>query len=347
MPDRFVHLVEITRDCDLRCPVCYAGCGPGGGGGLDLATIRERGRQVRADGGRIITLTGGEPTTHAQLLPAVRALRRLGLGVALVSNGVRLAREPALARALAQAGLGKVLLQCDSLEPEHRRLLRGDDDTGVPVRAAAAVRAAGLRLGIIATVCRPTLPALGALLDWALASGCGSVQLQGFGRTGRFPADLAGVQRDEIAAALALGTRRADLEVADLHAPPVHAPWHAATHPDCALVVLLLRRGGRWIPLGRTVDVPTMLTRWAARPAGGGLWRVAVRPLADAWRSVRPGHRLAALGHAWSALRGGACLITLGTYPDGPAPERHARCGTCFVTADGPVPACVHARNAA
>lgn len=345
-PHRFVHLVEITRDCDLHCPVCYAEAGPGAGGQLALSEILARGRMILADGGHTITLTGGEPTTHPHLIAAVAGLRRLGLRVDLVSNGVRLGNDPALARTLARAGAHKVLLQCDSLDPEHRWLLRGDTDTTVPQRAAQAVLAAGLRLGLVVTVCDRNLPAIGTVLDWALGltPGLHSVQFQGFAPSGRFPSGLGTVSSDDILAALALGTRRADLAVADFHASPVHAPWRAATHPDCARVVVLLRRGASWIPLGREADVPSLLARWAARPAGSGLWKMGVRPLSDLWRSTHSGSRLRVLRDAVALASGhgggAACLLMVGTLPQDPGPERLARCSTCFMTADGPVAVC-------
>src|SRR5207249_2964770 len=93
-----------------------------------LSAVAERARAhtdaalaTLAAGFRKLRLTGGEPTLRADLLEIVARLARLpGLGdLTMTTNGVRL---PALAAPLAAAGLRRVNIHLDSLDP--RRLAR-------------------------------------------------------------------------------------------------------------------------------------------------------------------------------------------------------------------------------
>ena len=60
---------------------------------------------------------------HPDLLAIVERLAKMGLSVAMVSNGYRLGREPELARSLKEAGLSRVCLQFDSLDEDTLQTL--------------------------------------------------------------------------------------------------------------------------------------------------------------------------------------------------------------------------------
>jgi GTP 3',8-cyclase len=63
-----------------------------------------------------IRLTGGEPTVRAHLPVLVEKLARLGVDLAMTTNGATL---PLLATELRQAGLRRINISCDSLRPER------------------------------------------------------------------------------------------------------------------------------------------------------------------------------------------------------------------------------------
>ena len=118
-------LLELTRRCDLRCPVCFASAGEGGDMSLD--EIAAQYDYLMAHGGPFnIQLSGGEPTMRDDLGEIIRLGREKGFTFfQLNTNGLRLAAEPAYARELQAAGLSTVFLQFDALDDGVYEILRG------------------------------------------------------------------------------------------------------------------------------------------------------------------------------------------------------------------------------
>jgi hypothetical protein len=148
-----VPLLEITSDCDIECPICLVrGCVPGA---LSLAQIDGMVDGLVASEGKLnmLTLSGGEPTRHPQFLEVVDRCLRPEVGILSIStNGLALAADPALARALAERGV-VVSLQLDGFSSETCRKLRGQPDLGEQKRQAIAnVLAAGGRLSLTFTL---------------------------------------------------------------------------------------------------------------------------------------------------------------------------------------------------
>lgn len=118
-------LLELTRCCDLRCPVCFASAGEGGDMSMD--EIAAQYAYLMAHGGPFnIQLSGGEPTMRDDLPAVIRLGREKGFTFfQLNTNGLRLAAEPNYARELKAAGLNTVFLQFDGLDDEVYEILRG------------------------------------------------------------------------------------------------------------------------------------------------------------------------------------------------------------------------------
>ncbi|MFH0804757.1 MAG: radical SAM protein, partial [Patescibacteria group bacterium] len=71
-----IGLIEVTQDCDLKCPVCYARSGVGRY--VPLAKIKEMlDFFVASEYGtaEILQISGGEPTTHPDIIEIIRAAR--------------------------------------------------------------------------------------------------------------------------------------------------------------------------------------------------------------------------------------------------------------------------------
>jgi cyclic pyranopterin phosphate synthase len=143
--------VSVTDRCNFRCPYCM----PRDKFGADhaflpraeLLSFEEITRIVGVFAGVGVTkvrLTGGEPLLRRGLPDLVRALTAVpGVDdLALTTNGSLLAAQAA---DLAAAGLGRITVSLDSLEPDVFRLLA---DSPVPVQQVldgiAAASAAGL-----------------------------------------------------------------------------------------------------------------------------------------------------------------------------------------------------------
>jgi cyclic pyranopterin phosphate synthase len=125
--NREIHYLRIslTDRCNLRCSYCMPL------GDLQFApepetlSADEIALTVRAAvsiGFTKFRLTGGEPTLRADLLDIVRRIAGVpGVqDIALTTNGMQLAR---LAQPLADAGLRRVNVHIDTLDPERLRAL--------------------------------------------------------------------------------------------------------------------------------------------------------------------------------------------------------------------------------
>jgi cyclic pyranopterin phosphate synthase len=159
--DRFgrrIHYLRIslTDHCNLRCVYCMP----------EDITFRPNAEMMQDDeilafvrlftslGFDKIRLTGGEPTVRAQVVELVRGIAATP-GVrylSMTTNGVLL---PKLARPLAEAGLQRVNVSLDTLDPEKfKRLTRWGDLDKVWAGIAAAEEAGLTPLKINAVVVR-------------------------------------------------------------------------------------------------------------------------------------------------------------------------------------------------
>jgi len=111
--------ISLTDRCNLRCVYCMPLGDLGFLPGPELLTPAEIEAVVRAAvavGFRKFRLTGGEPTLRADLLEVVARITAVpGVGeLAMTTNGILL---PKLAAPLAAAGLSRVNVHLDSLDP--------------------------------------------------------------------------------------------------------------------------------------------------------------------------------------------------------------------------------------
>jgi cyclic pyranopterin phosphate synthase len=123
-------------------------------------------------GVRSIRLTGGEPTLHPRLPAIVAQLAALEPRpeLSLTTNGVTLATS---AVALVEAGLTRVNVSLDTLDPARFRELTRRDRLPDVLAGMAAASAAGLRpLKVNSVLARDSnLAEAPALLGWALRQG--------------------------------------------------------------------------------------------------------------------------------------------------------------------------------
>jgi len=169
--------LSVTDRCDLRCVYCMAEHMtflPK----AEVLTLEELDRIATAFvglGTRKLRLTGGEPLVRKGMMDLVRRLgRHLKSGaldeLTLSTNGTRL-RE--FAGQLAEAGVRRVNVSMDTLNPElFRRLTRGGDLAKVQDGVAAA-QAAGLRVKINAVALKDdNAGEIPDLIRWAHGRGC-------------------------------------------------------------------------------------------------------------------------------------------------------------------------------
>lgn len=139
-------IIEVTERCNLTCPMCYAYSSPSERD-YSLEEIETRLDQLIAVEGKGISLqiSGGEPSVRKDLDLIAAMVKRKGFGqLEMVSNGIRLAREPEFAQKLVDWGFTSVYLQFDSTRPEDIIKLRAEDLWDVRVKAIAALERAHL-----------------------------------------------------------------------------------------------------------------------------------------------------------------------------------------------------------
>src|SRR3954447_11904315 len=138
--------VSVTDRCNLRCTYCLPEDAEFPFGDRDFLSPEEIETMVGALvrlGIRRVRLTGGGPLVRKDLLDIVRRLKALpGLeNLALSTNGTELAR---LAPALRAAGVDRVNVSVDTLDPERFRAITRRGDVAEVWRGVEAALAAGL-----------------------------------------------------------------------------------------------------------------------------------------------------------------------------------------------------------
>lgn len=145
---RHIHYlrVSLTDKCNLRCVYCMPEqmvFRPND----ELLSDDELHTVLRATsmlGFDKFRLTGGEPTVRPGVVDIVRAIRSLPATreIAMTTNGIRLAR---LAEPLKKAGLDRVNVSIDSLDPERFKRITRWGDVQQVLDGIHAAEDAGLR----------------------------------------------------------------------------------------------------------------------------------------------------------------------------------------------------------
>jgi len=138
--------ISVTDRCNLRCVYCMPEEGMTflpRSALLTFDEITRVARVARALGVTSIRLTGGEPLVRKDLAKLIASLSGVGFDdLAMTTNGMRLA---ALAGPLADAGLRRVNVSCDSLRADRFEAVRRRGDPRTVLHAMDAAEAAGLR----------------------------------------------------------------------------------------------------------------------------------------------------------------------------------------------------------
>ena len=167
--------ISVTDRCDLRCRYCMAEKMTflPRTALLQLEEIAVIAERFIARGVTKIRLSGGEPLVRRDVGELVARLgRHVGAGLdelTMTTNGTRLAAH---ADALFAAGIRRVNVSLDSLDPDRFRFITRHGDVRQVLDGIAAAKAAGLRVKIntvaLAGLNEDELP---AILSWCIAEG--------------------------------------------------------------------------------------------------------------------------------------------------------------------------------
>jgi len=141
---------SVTNACNLDCPICFTYNRPDRRYFMSREELRSRLDKLIARAGPfdLMNITGGEPTLHPQIVELLKECRRPEIGrVTMNSNGLRLAADEDLCRALADLGV-YVILSFDTFQSERAVRIHGKDVVDLKCRALENLQ----RFGVGATL---------------------------------------------------------------------------------------------------------------------------------------------------------------------------------------------------
>ena len=282
-------IIEVNTACNLDCPICFAESGTGQlehGYSLALEEVEAMlDAFVEAEGQpESVQLSGGEPSIHPEILEMLAAAKAREIPLVMLNtNGIRLARDPRFAPALAEIGV-HVYLQFDGFDGATQLAIRGKPLTEEKLRALERCAEAGLSVSLAAAIERDLNehevgPIIRFGIDHPAVTG---VFFQPVTHSGRFRADADPLEKltnsdviETIAEQLPEWFRADDF---------VPVP---CCSPSCRSATFVLYDGEDVVPLTRLVDVedyldyvtnralPDLRIRealeglWSAKAAGG------------------------------------------------------------------------------
>jgi len=254
-----IALVEITSNCNLTCPMCFASSAPGGKHLSFEDCCRAIDRIVETEGRpEVIQLSGGEPTIHPDFEPILDyALAQPVDYVTINTNGLRFAHDPRLVEIVSRHNQRlEVYFQLDGLNDDVSQQLRGQALTKIKLQAIEALGAAGVHITLAVTLQGGVNDdQLGPLVEFALARRwITGISFQPATYSGRFALPEQLEQRitfPDVIKGLAVQTGGM-LRESDFMPLP-------CAHPNCHSLMIGYRSGAELVPLARFFDAKNNL----------------------------------------------------------------------------------------
>ncbi len=249
-----IYLLDITSQCNLSCPACFANSSPEASSYLPLEQVLHAVETaIERENGKldVVMLSGGEPTVHPQIREMIDRLIAMPITRVVVNtNGIRLANEDAFLDFIAHhRERVEIYLQYDGQRETTQRELRGADLREVKSRVVERLSEKRIFTTLVMTVSKTNADQIGEVLDTAFATPyAGGVMFQPLFASGRSPAldpmdrvTTTGVlQRIEEQSKNAIKTN-------DLIALP-------CSHPDCCSIGYFVKgRDGRFSSLASII----------------------------------------------------------------------------------------------
>jgi len=160
--------VEITTDCNLKCPGCYRGCDRD-----DNIPVHEPIEKVKENilemkrlrNCQIISLSGGEPFLHPELGNIIRFIRDNGMYPFVHTNGVLLTYDSI--SGLKKEGLAGLIIRVDSLS-RHRSTSEEKLNSLRKHYGEMVYAVGGIHLTFLCVVNHDNLNEMGDVINWSV-----------------------------------------------------------------------------------------------------------------------------------------------------------------------------------
>ncbi len=161
-------LFEITNACSAACEYCYAR-------DRDVTHARPEmlekiAREILAETPiHSITLIGGEPLEHPDLLDIISRLSPLNIPLAITTSALLL--DDVTMANLIEAGIRTFEISLDTTNPKVFRTLKRGDDVKLIMHRIAKLAAAGVSVTVSVVLSRLNYEGLGDLVEFCFAVG--------------------------------------------------------------------------------------------------------------------------------------------------------------------------------
>lgn len=167
-----ISLIEVTNNCDLKCPTCYANSGEDKH--LDIEKINQMlDFLIDSEFGsaEILQISGGEPTTHPQIIDIIKLARTKNIKyVMLNTNGLRIANDENFVKELGQfVGGFEIYLQFDGFDDGAYKHLRGRELNKIKQKAINNLVKYKIPITLVSTIQRGVNDAeIGKIVEFAI-----------------------------------------------------------------------------------------------------------------------------------------------------------------------------------
>ncbi len=248
-------LLEITSSCNLQCPLCFAGSGPGGHH-LSLPECQAAIDRLVAVEGRpeVLQLSGGEPTIHPQFMEILRYACGQPIDIVMINtNGLRLARDDRfLEQVAAYRRRIEVYFQFDGFDDAIHDSLRGQSLLETKLQALDRLAEAQVNVILVCTLqAGVNEDQMGQIVRFGLQRpAITGISFQPATYSGRyfFPADLEQrITFPDVIKGIAAQAGEVFCESDFLPLPCAHPNGHSLAYA--------FRSGRQALPLNRFIDI--------------------------------------------------------------------------------------------
>ena len=149
-------LFNITDECNMKCNICYYASEPGLGNHRTMKEIEQMLSTLLETESEpdLIQVTGGEPTTHPQIVEILQYLKKSPVRhLMLNTNGIRIAEDEEFVKALKKLGAGfEVYLQFDSMSRDVLLNIRARDMRDIRLKALAMLEKYNISTTLVSVI---------------------------------------------------------------------------------------------------------------------------------------------------------------------------------------------------